>query len=124
MLARASRQHAPRRSKSREIISTGRAGCGLLQAMEPYREAAGRYPPSYELDEAVRIIIDSELLDRISGQEAARLYMKRDMVRGALQIAAPRLLGQNMQEQAGDTELLKSLYALGQDPGGEAESVR
>jgi hypothetical protein len=83
----------------------------VLQIMQEYREASGYLPPPDEIKAILDIELPDSLLENISEFEFREVDAERDMIRGALQIAASRLLGQLTQERTGDAELSKGFRA-------------
>lgn len=76
----------------------------FVRAVVAYQEAAGHGVPSDELSAMLTDAVDQDI-DRAQGDESDRAYAERKIMRGCLQIAASRLLGQRTQESAGDSEL-------------------
>jgi hypothetical protein len=84
----------------------------VLKILQEYQEAAGYYPPSDEIRAALDIDLPDSLLEDIGEFEARKVDAEQDMVHGALQIAASRLLGQRNQENAGHKEMFEGFSAL------------
>lgn len=74
----------------------------VLEALEEYRDAYGHYPSDNEISDALNIssVNSDRLHDGISGATDI-------MVKGALQIAASKMLGQPAQEAAGECQLFR-----------------
>lgn len=83
----------------------GRQAAGFVAACEAYREAVGHYPPPEDLGAALDVHRELEP-SRFAEREYVISAASESMMRGGLQIAASRLLGQLTQERAGDSELL------------------
>jgi hypothetical protein len=79
-------------------------------AMQAHFDAARMYPSSDELAEMLSISHDfsSHRMDEIDRQ---RYHDEERIIRGALQIAASRLLRQRTQEAAGSRDLWKGLMS-------------
>ena len=90
----------------------GKQAQSLVVAMIAYKDAVGYYPSSEELTAPLAHGYDEERLDRMSDDHRATAYAEEAMVRGALQIAASRLLGQRTQESAGHSEMYKGLNEI------------
>ena len=90
----------------------GRQAQELIEALKAYREAVGLYPGSDEISAALNIQEDLRLSGQLSRSENSRRYAKEMLVRGGLQIAASRLLGQSTQESAGSSELYQGFMDL------------
>lgn len=81
----------------------------FLQACVEYRDAAALNPDPEMLTDALEWHHDPELLSRLDEFNQRHLDADEKMVRGALQIAASRLLGQSTQEAAGHNELYEGM---------------
>lgn len=81
-----------------------RQAIAFAEACEAYREAVGHYPASEGLGAALHV---REILEpgKWGEQEHEFAEAREAMIRGGLQIAASRLLGQPTQERAGESEL-------------------
>lgn len=84
----------------------------LVLAVAAYQKAFGHWPPSWELSEMLSIDQPQEGLARLEGHEWSRAHAEHTIVRGALQIAASRLIGQSTQERAGESEMLDGVRSL------------
>lgn len=82
----------------------------VLKAVQTYRDAAGHWPASHEISEALSISRDyfTDVYNDAWEREDAR----DTIVRGALQVVASRLVGQNTQEQRGRSEMTDGLLRL------------
>lgn len=88
----------------------GRQAAALVDAIQGYCDAAGIWPSSYELSAALRISSDdSRSADDFAADWA---WAEEQMIRGALQMTAARLLNQPLQIGSGQNELHKGFYAL------------
>ncbi|MCR5874344.1 hypothetical protein LRS10_09330 [Phenylobacterium sp. J426] len=72
----------------------------VLDAMQAYRDAAGVWPSDQQLSSALRLR-EPDYLETLPEHGQDRFYAERSIVRGALQIAASELLGQQTQKAAG-----------------------
>lgn len=84
----------------------------VVETMVAYHEAVGHYPPSEELAVSLPIENSAEIMERVGSEGRTRLRAEQDMIRGALQVAASRLLGQGTQESMGRTEMMRGFHAL------------
>lgn len=75
-----------------------------------YRTASGRMPPSRDIAKALSAVEEPGL----SGNdfEYASGLATHNMMLGALQIAASRMLGQQLQEASGHNQLMDGFYSL------------
>jgi hypothetical protein len=83
----------------------GRHAQALTDAMVAYRDAVGHYPSDEELAAALDVEISEERLDQMSDEQQAVVQARQQIIRGALQVAASRLVDQRPQEAAGMTEI-------------------
>lgn len=86
--------------------SIGQQVEALVAALNGYHDAAGHGPFTEHLTEMLSI--DGRIHEwrqRISDSDLHRLYAKEQIVRGALQQAASRLVDQRTQERAGESEM-------------------
>lgn len=86
----------------------------LVDAFMAYRAAAGYFPSSDEISRALSVSYDGDVERNLSANDLAWLHGERAVVRGSLQIAASRLLGQATQEAAGSSEMHKGLREIEQ----------
>ena len=77
----------------------------VASALQEYREAAGHWPPEYDIRTALDR--DARWPDGKPNDDFG--YGVDAMVDGGLQITASQLLGQNAQESAGKRELMEGL---------------
>lgn len=84
---------------------------GVLQAMEEYRSVTGHGVPSDVISKALDFH-EPEWVEKLGDLEWQRYMAKRQIIRGALQIAASELLGQRTQVAAGDTQLHEGIREL------------
>lgn len=84
----------------------------LVQALVAYQRAVGHWPPSHELADILSIDRNEEWRSQLKSSELSRLYAEERIVRGALQKAASRLIGQTTQERAGESEIYDGLRDL------------
>lgn len=82
----------------------------VIEAFQRYRDKVGHWPSSWEIDEALSIRDEREnnAYDEAWERECAR----ESVVRGCLQVAASRLMGQNTQEQRGRSEMMEGVREL------------
>lgn len=85
----------------------------VLGAMIEYREAVGRFPAN-ELASELDIDNDNDagLPKRSGAEHSIEKNARQAILRGAMQVVASRLLGQRMQEVAGDREMLDGIRDL------------
>lgn len=84
----------------------------LIDAMAAYRETVGHWPSAEELDEALDIEVPSENRDRMNEIGLEISYATQAAIRGALQIAASRLVNQRPREAAGEAEMHQGISDL------------
>jgi len=106
-----------------EVLGGQMVAC--MQAVERYREAHGAYPKA----KVLRLALDPEEASfetghwaQIQDEEALKwlsmsgqpekLEAERKLLRGALQICASRLVGQNTQEIIGEHELYGGVHLM------------
>ena len=82
----------------------GRQCVEVVDAYKQYRDLTGEWPDSGSLHTILSV--ENEVPDRLSADGQAWKAGENEIVRGALQIAASRLLGQRTQEAAGWREAL------------------
>lgn len=85
----------------------------LLLAAQRYRDAAGVWPSSEQIANALDLA-SPDFDERWPEGESDFVYGKEAMIRGGLQVAASRLLGQRTQETAGGRELMEGFYLIEQ----------
>lgn len=78
---------------------------GLTQALASYREAFGHGLLPHELSGMLSIDHPEEWRTGLKNSALHRLYAEERIVRGALQVAASRLVEQRTQERVGEREL-------------------
>lgn len=83
----------------------GRQAQALADAMVAYRDAVGHFPSDEELGAALDVEIPEERLDQMSDEQEVIVRARQQIIRGALQVAASRLVDQRPQEAAGMTEI-------------------
>jgi hypothetical protein len=84
----------------------GRQAQDLIEALDAYRDAVGKFPASKALDAALDIETPDEQLDQMGDDQEMVVTAQQAIIRGALQIAASRLLGQPTQEAVRYSEML------------------
>ena len=90
----------------------GRQCQTVVDQFHAYREVVEEWPSSYVLSEAIRNERNLPETFKLSAEEGERMYHEDLMVAGALQMVASRLLGQNTQERAGQSELYRGFNGL------------
>ena len=93
--------------KSYEI---GEQCADVLKAFKAYRESVGHWPTSFEIDEALSVFTGGpdDTYDEFWSWRCAQ----EEIMRGGLQVAASRLVGQRTQENRGQTEMMDGVRAL------------
>lgn len=79
----------------------------FLDAMARYRDAVGHFPPADRLKRALSIDAPSPEYAPVGRLE--ELHAQKTIVRGALQVAASRLLEQGAEEAIGEAEILSGI---------------
>jgi hypothetical protein len=81
----------------------------VVECAHAYHEAAGHWPPAFELSEMLRI--DEQ---DVKGSDfwINRHYAKEQMVSGALRLTAGRLVEQKLQEGHGEREMMDGFRSL------------
>jgi hypothetical protein len=80
----------------------------FLKAMVEHRNAIGYYPSAADLKQALRID-DPVSTQHVPADRLDELYPRQMIVRGALQVAASRLLQQGAEQAVGEAEILKGI---------------
>jgi hypothetical protein len=78
----------------------------FIDAVVAYQDAAGRDPPPGAMAEVLRVSIELEARQHWSDARTHMYHAEHDVLRGALQLAASRLLGQRLQDRAGESLML------------------
>ena len=81
----------------------------VLLALIAYRDTVGTPIPDHELSAILAPGQDRLDASKFTDAEVCRSMALDTIVRGALQIAASRLIGQGTQEQAGNTEMHRGI---------------
>ena len=84
----------------------------LAKAIQDFAEVAPTGLGTLDFAGALHISRDWEELQTYSEVERERARAEEAMIRGALQVAASRILGQRTQESRGKTEMWEGFYAL------------
>lgn len=84
----------------------------FIQALVSYRDAAGMMPSPEDLTEILSVDEDPKIIAVLENPELRRVDAKQRIVRGALQLAASRLVGQKTQESAGEHEMYDGIIAI------------
>lgn len=90
----------------------GRQAVALINAMQNHWDVVGQYPSSDELTVALDIDPSREFLEGGGEEFYEEVHAQQQVIRGALQIAASRLLSQRTQESAGERELREGTRGL------------
>jgi hypothetical protein len=83
----------------------------FLKAMVEHRNAIGYYPSAADLKQALRID-DPVSMERTPADKLSELYARQTLIRGALQVAASRLVQQGAEQAAGEAEILKGIREI------------
>ncbi|MFT8246599.1 hypothetical protein [Roseomonas sp. BN140053] len=92
----------------------GQDAAEVVIAIEAYQEIAGPTLFADDIAAALRIQEHYRHLPSLSSREAERLDAEEQVVRGALQVVASKLLGQRTQEAAGDDEMHRGIREFGE----------
>lgn len=87
----------------------------VLDAFRTCHEKMGAWPSSYEIDQVLSIqnpLLDSNVCERLPEYYCQKLRLDDALLRGALQVAASRLLGQDLQIGAGERQMAKARHGL------------
>ena len=84
----------------------------VLLALIAYRDAVGTSIPDHELSEILATGQDHLDASKFTDAEVCRNMALDTIVRGSLQVAASRLVGQGTQERAGDTEMYRGIIEI------------
>ena len=84
----------------------------LINTMVKYRNAVGQSPSNEEIAGALDVSPDENYADQISADALDQMHAKHNVVCGALQIVASRLLGQRTHETAGNQEMIQGIREL------------
>ena len=82
----------------------------VIEAHRNYFDKVGSWPTAWEVDQALGI---ERRYETTSYDDAWKHEMARETIlRGALQVAASRLVGQNTQEHRGRSELMEGVNSI------------
>jgi hypothetical protein len=84
----------------------------VIRGIEDYRETTGHWPWPEEYSAALSIDRDDEWRRGLKGFERDSFYAEERIIRGALQQAASRLVGQKTQERMGESEMYDGIHDL------------
>lgn len=84
----------------------------VVSALNSYKEAFGHFPDSDTLRQTLNISLDEEKEDRLSDRALLWFYAEEKMMKGGLQMAASKLLGQTPQERMGHREVFEGLTEI------------
>lgn len=87
----------------------GPQAAAIVRLFERYREITGVYPSASEVACMLQVERDDDRFRGCDNDDLTMMFAQREMVRGALQIAASELLGQRTQEARGEDELFQGL---------------
>lgn len=88
----------------------GKQCVAVIEAFERYHDKVGHWPGSWEVEQILSIRRDDP---NVTYDEAwEREDARETIVSGALQVVASRLVGQNMQERRGRSEMMDGVNAL------------
>lgn len=90
----------------------GRQCAELLEAYDEYFNQVGHYPSDHELATMLDPIDDDEFLDALDDENREMEIAQREMVDGALQITASKLVGQMTQQRAGESQMMDGLRSF------------
>jgi hypothetical protein len=83
----------------------------FLQTLTRYREVTGTWPLD-DLSEVLSVERDPKIMDRLQGDQLDRALAEERVVRGALQVAASRLIGHTTHESIGLHEIYEGINAI------------
>lgn len=92
--------------------SIGQQVPALIAALTGYRDAVGHWPRSEVVTEMLSIDRSREWRQRAHDSVLDRFYAEEQIIRGALQQAASRLVDQRLQERAGESEIYDGIRNL------------
>lgn len=82
----------------------------VIEAYRNYFDKVGSWPTAWEIDQALDI---ERRYETTSYDDAWKHEMARETIlRGSLQVAASRLVGQNTQERRGQSELMEGVNSI------------
>lgn len=84
----------------------------VVETMLAYREAVGCFPASEAIAAAISLRNSQALIERVGEIARDELEAQQDIIHGALQIGASRLLGQMPQETMGRAEMMRGIRDL------------
>jgi len=87
----------------------GRHAQALIDALLEYRNAAGHFPSSEDLSNALAIDVDPAIVEQMDDDNYTEMCARHSIIGGSLQIAASRLLGQKTQERAGEHQMYRGV---------------
>lgn len=82
----------------------------VIEAYRTYFDKVGSWPTAWEVDQALAIAREWEA--QVYDDAWERDVAREGIVRGALQVAASRLVGQNTQENRGRSELMEGVNSI------------
>ena len=87
----------------------GDQASALAWAYIEFEKVAGHYPFPEHIAEAANIAPTHDQLSKMSPENYEEVASEHQIIKGALQIAASRLLRQRTQESAGDNEMFEGM---------------
>ncbi len=84
----------------------------LVRALAAYKDATGQWPPPHELASMLDIDRPKDWTATLRDAYLQRHYAAEQIIRGALQQAASRLLGQTPQASSGEHEMYEGIREL------------
>jgi hypothetical protein len=88
----------------------GRQCVAVIEAFKRYHEKVGHWPATWEIDQALSIRRDDTNATYDEAWE--REHACETVIRGALQVTASRLVGQNTQEERGRSEMMDGVNTV------------
>lgn len=82
----------------------------VIEAYRGYFDKVGSWPAAWEVDQALAIGRDRDT--QVYDEAWERAVARETILRGSLQVAASRLVGQNTQENRGRSELMEGVNSI------------
>lgn len=82
----------------------------VIEAHRNYFDKVGSWPAAWEIDQALAIGRDRDT--QVYDEAWERAVARETILRGSLQVAASRLVGQNTQENRGRSELMEGVNSI------------
>ena len=90
----------------------GHQASAFIKALVALQDIPDAYLPGAEVQQMLSVRENRDAINALSDQEWMRHHALEQIISGALQITASRLLGQTTQEAAGRTEMMNGVAAL------------